>query len=223
MSKDSLAQKNKYNLSADEKLGFVFPIYWYNMPMMVEEFVRNLEIEGYESQYVYAVVTYGNSAGGTLNALNKIIQTKGISLMGEFGVTMVDNYVIAYDLENEDKQAQILANANQEFEAFIDSIKNSVSDRKIKIGPMPFTSTILKPFYVNANHTKKFFATDDCVGCKQCEIECPCNVIKVENQKPQWDGNCSFCLKCIHHCPKKAIQYGKKTAQRRRYYLSTPA
>lgn len=219
MSQDSITQKMRYKLRENEKIGFVFPVYWYNMPMIVEKFVSMFEIEGFDRNYVYAVVTYGNSAGNVLNALGKMLNSKGIALDGEFGITMIDNYVVAYDVPDKAKQAQILEHANQEYEEIIGSIANGIKDKKITKGLIALFSPILKPFYVNANHTKKFYATDDCVSCKQCEIECPCNVIKVEEKGPKWEGDCSFCLKCIHRCPKRAIQYGGQTIKRGRYYL----
>lgn len=65
--------------------------------------------------------------------------------------------------------------------------------------------------------TKKFRATDECVGCGLCVKNCPLNNITLINQKPVWKGKCIHCMACINRCPKEAIEYGKGTVGKPRY------
>jgi MinD superfamily P-loop ATPase len=44
------------------------------------------------------------------------------------------------------------------------------------------------------------------------------NNIILSNNYPIWHHNCEQCLACFHWCPKEAIQYGEKTAERARYH-----
>jgi len=39
----------------------------------------------------------------------------------------------------------------------------------------------------------------------------------LENGKPEWQRHCEHCVACISWCPEKAINYGNKTQDRRRY------
>ena len=36
--------------------------------------------------------------------------------------------------------------------------------------------------------------------------------------KIEWQHMCEQCLRCLHWCPEKAIQFGKKTQNRGRYH-----
>ena len=64
---------------------------------------------------------------------------------------------------------------------------------------------------------KDFFATDKCVACGKCEKLCPLNNIKITDQKPVWDKNCTHCMACIGNCPTDAIEYGNMTQGKERY------
>ena len=61
-----------------ERVGFVFPVYWYGLPVIVERFLDRLALGGCD--YVYAVVTCGGSAGGTADALRARLQARGTAL-----------------------------------------------------------------------------------------------------------------------------------------------
>ncbi len=64
-----------------------------------------------------------------------------------------------------------------------------------------------------------FRATDACIGCGKCVELCPLNNIRLENGKPVWGKNCTHCMACICHCPKEAIEYGKKSKGKPRYHF----
>ena len=207
--------KKKYVLKDNEKLGFVFPIYWWGMPMEVEKFIDSLDISNYKNQHTYAVVTYGLLGNNGALDLRKKLNSKDIELTANYEVKMVDNYIVGYELAKVDKQKDILTKAEKDIDKIVLSILNRDS---IKITDI--LSSTIKPivhsFYKRVDHKKKFYVMDTCVGCGICERECPCNAIKIEESKVTWIKNCSFCQKCIHNCPKEAIQYGK-TEGRKRY------
>jgi ferredoxin/flavodoxin len=218
ISENSMKENMTYSILENERVGFVFPVYWYGIPTIVEKYIENLILEGYNNQYVYTVATYGLSAGNTVEDLSKLLNKKKLILSGKFGVKMVDNYVVGYNLVDEAKQKEILEAADIEINKISDIIKDRGNKEYIKKGLISWTTPIVHSFYKKANHTKKFYTTHSCNGCGLCAKNCPCNVITIEEQKPKWDGDCTHCLKCINQCPKSAIQYGKGTRKRRRYY-----
>ena len=66
---------------------------------------------------------------------------------------------------------------------------------------------------------KNFRVTEKCNGCGKCEQRCPLNNVKLTNGKPVWGKKCTHCMACIAGCPAEAIEYGKKTVGKPRYYL----
>ncbi|MBR3633787.1 MAG: 4Fe-4S binding protein, partial [Bacteroidaceae bacterium] len=36
----------------------------------------------------------------------------------------------------------------------------------------------------------------------------------------KWHGNCTGCLACYHHCPTRAIRFGRRTEKKGQYLLA---
>ncbi len=216
---ESIMEENEtYKIGENESIGLIFPVYWYCMPIIVEKFIEQLKLSGYQKQYVYAITTYGIAAGNVMDRLILILNNKQIQLNGIYGVKMVDNYVVGNNIIAIDKQKIILDNAEAEIDKIIAMIERRDNMEYIKKGVIAFVTPITGYAYRKTNHTKKFFVTQKCNGCKQCERSCPCNAIHMLDGKPIWAGECTFCLKCIHGCKQSAIQYGKFTEKRDRYH-----
>ncbi|HEX3021961.1 MAG TPA: EFR1 family ferrodoxin [Lachnospiraceae bacterium] len=218
ITKELLDKQCCYTLQEGERLGFVFPVYWYGVPTIVEEFLLKLQIKNYTNQYTYMVATYGIAAGNVLSTPIKILSRKDIKVKGHFGVKMVDNYIVGYNIAGTMKQNEILEKAETDLKIIIPAIQDQEEKTFIKKGILCLSSNLVHKRYKATNHTKKFYVTNQCNSCSACVRNCPCAVITLENGKPQWNGECSFCLACINRCPQVAIQYGKGTARRGRYY-----
>lgn len=67
--------------------------------------------------------------------------------------------------------------------------------------------------------TKKFIVSDKCIHCGGCASRCPLGNIRMDGGRPVWGNNCTQCCACIGGCPTEAIEYGKKSAGKTRYYL----
>ena len=56
----------------------------------------------------------------------------------------------------------------------------------------------------------KLRRTKQCADCNECATVCPNNAIK--RGKP--NGKCIRCLKCVHHCPQKALVFSLRLPMR---------
>jgi flavodoxin/NAD-dependent dihydropyrimidine dehydrogenase PreA subunit len=223
MSQAEIKGDEVYEIREHETIGFVFPVYWYTLPKLVERFVKQLHLSGYQNQYMYAIATYGFSAGNVMDRLEKVLKEKKLKLDGAFGVKMVDNYVVGYDIVSLDKQKDLLDKAEVEIEKIIPMIEKQESIQYLKKGSLAFASPLTGYAYRKTDHIKKFHVTQSCNGCRQCATQCPCDTIEMVNGKPVWTGDCTFCLKCIHGCKQRAVQYGRSTEKRERYQYSREA
>lgn len=197
----------------DEVTGIVYPIYAWSPPKMVLDFVKKYPIQ---SEYVFSVCTCGDEAGQAMKVLEKRM---GQELNYAASIAMPNNYIVGFDVDSKDIEKAKLAEA----EAKIITIAEGINIRKSGIydvveGSMPKFKTKIIPPLLNtfASPAKKFYAEDSCIGCGKCEEVCPTKNVHVEG-KPTWGNNCTSCLACIHHCPVKAIQYGKGTRKKGRY------
>ena len=60
---------------------------------------------------------------------------------------------------------------------------------------------------------KQFRVDDKCNQCGICGKVCPSENITMQEGKPVWNHHCEQCFACLQWCPKKAIQYGKRTVK----------
>ena len=47
--------------------------------------------------------------------------------------------------------------------------------------------------------------TETCIGCHECEDNCPVNGIDVEADPPRIQGPCIYCWRCVNICPTLSI------------------
>lgn len=208
-----------YNLSKNESIIFVYPVYAWAPPKMVMDFVKRIKFNNYNSNYISTVITCGDDIGNAVNLFSELLDSKGLNLSSGFSIIAPNNYIIFGDVDNKEIENKKLV----KLEESIKEIKNILDNKtkyiyKIDKGRVPkFTTNVINPLFNKyARSTKKFYADDNCIGCKVCEKICNTNCIKVD-KKPTWSDGCSQCLACIHYCPTKAIQYGNSTTKKGRY------
>jgi len=202
-----------YDLVDGEALGFVVPVYFYGIPMIVGDFLRKLDVP--KKTYSYAVLNCGGTTAGAGHQIRRLFP-----IDAEFGIVTVDNYVPMYKTASDEEKRARLDKAELAIEEIISRVKNRnpgvFNDCK---GPFPrlFTPMVYL-LYKYGRKTGKFTVNDSCTGCGLCDKICPRQVIKLDNGSPVWTApQCELCLGCLHRCPTAAINYGKKSAGNGRY------
>ena len=211
----------EYNIPENETLGFVYPIYSWRPPHLVEEFVNKLIINRKPS-YVWTAVTCGDNVGETETIFRNMLKNKGLELNAAFYFKMPNTYVnfMGMTVDKDNVANQKIAKAKEKLPKVIDLIvSRAVFSDMIKGGFPRFKSNVIgKSFYKWASD-EPFFSTDECISCGMCTKVCPLHNITLENGRPKWHGNCNTCDACYHYCPKNAIQYGKKTRGKGQYFF----
>ncbi len=200
-----------------EKVGLIFPIYFMGCPSIIIDFLGKLEVD--KVNYIFAVVTsHHGSPGAALYQINKILKKKAKTLNAGFSIRMPGNYIPMYDIASMESHNRDFKQAKEEIEIITEIIK--INGEELQKTSLPFIGSFFnKLFNKNVNKSdKKFYADEKCNSCELCEKVCPVNNIKIVNGKPEWQHRCQRCLACVHFCPQEAIQYGKKTARRKRYH-----
>ena len=107
---------------------------------------------------------------------------------------------------------------------FAETIRQITGGKKISPGKVTFIdrmkSRLINPlFYRLFVKADGFFTTDDCTGCGICAQLCPLRNITIVGEKPVWGQECTHCMACICRCPAEAVEYGKKSEGKPRYYF----
>ena len=201
---------------AYERIGFVFPCYFWGIPARVRAFVNGLDISGNEQAYIFAAATFGGT--GAVNALSQVdrlLERKGAALSYNHFVRMPGNYVCLYPMQKD---------AAQRAAAAEEAIRFIVSDiARTKRNSPPRGSFIMNFAYslfirTIADKDRGYNVSDACTGCGMCADVCPVGNIRIENGRPEFLHNCEQCMACIQWCPAQAINYKNKTQTRGRYH-----
>lgn len=219
---DAVRGRNyRYDVSRDERIGFVFPVYYWGMPSILDFFVEKLRLEGCRDQYIYVVLTCGQTTGNTADQLGKLLKKKGLTLSAQFAVPMVDNYIPAFKIADEESIQEILDKADERIDEIIPSIRaKGIGDYNRCQGIAPgVVSAAAHSVYAHGRSTRPFVVTDHCIGCGLCQEICPCGAILISGGKPAWvKPKCVQCLGCLHRCPAQAIHWKKPDEDHGRYY-----
>ena len=229
-------QDFSYTLLPDERIGFVFPVHGWRPPKLVRNFIGKLHINSNSKKkpYCYALITAGDDTGYTIDYLNNdmsanlSLRDAGISQVDSaFSLIMPESYVGLpfMDTDNQQNEKEKKQKSSTRLQCDLEKIFNreeNVFD--LDLGRWPWiNSHIIGSIFVNHLITDAPFhvSADRCVKCGICSNTCPVDNIKGgHGLMPEWKhtGDCLTCFNCYHHCPKHAIEYGKRTKNKGQYF-----
>ena len=211
-----------FNLTEDERLGFIFPVHSWGIPWIVRKFINRMKIGNYSNQLIYCILTCGDDCGLTNKMLLKLFRHKGWQCRHIYSVQMPNTYVVfpgfnADPVELEQKKTTEAVPALGKIMAAIES--DSPIDCYLQKGQQFLKSRIIYPLFCHFKMSSKpFHTTEKCTACGLCAKVCPTHNIRLENGHPVWGDCCTQCLSCLHRCPQTAIEYGKESIGKGRYY-----
>lgn len=187
-----------------EKIGIVCPVFGHEVPALVREF---LEKADFQTSYFYMILTYGNRHGGAAELAENMLEQLGIRPSYINVVWMVDNYLPAFDMEEQKK-------LDKQTDAQIRRIREDIeAGRKYRSPVTDKDRAAHREFLAYATGMpedtmqKLYRITEDCIGCEICTRVCPKQCFTMDGHKSVWHyENCISCMACIHACPMMAIR-----------------
>ena len=212
--------RNEESVSTvSRRVGLVFPVHMWGLPRRVLDFIARLQVDS--AAYYFAIAVNAGQVAATLLQLKELLKKKGADLNAGFSLCMPSNYIPWGGAIAVAKQQEL-------FNASLDKIKvisEVINKKEIKA---PEQGPALQNFFLSALYKlgspripqmdKSFWVDGKCTGCGICEKICPAHNIVMKKGNPVWQHRCEQCLACIQWCPAEAIQYGKKTAAKKRYH-----
>jgi ferredoxin len=188
--------------------------------------------------YIFAVCTYGDSPCIALEYLSELLHSRGLRLMGGFGVKMPYNYIrpkeggaslfkpFALKETTDEEQRLIFGEAKQKIDRiakFVQAREEGSVEAEYRwiehaVDALNLRETLQKKVWLKIGGFHAFFADDRCVRCGTCAKVCPVNNIQLTKDGPCWKHQCEQCFACLNWCPKSALQFGKGTAGQNRYH-----
>lgn len=187
-----------------EKIGIVCPVFGHEVPAPVREF---LEKAAFETPYFYMILTYGNRHGGAAELAENMLKETGICPSYINVLLMVDNFLPAFDME---EQKKLDKKVDEQIKVLQDDIRNARhyiapvtdKDRAAHKAYLERRACMPEDTFKNLYHI-----TEECIGCEICTKVCPEKCFTMDGHKSVWHAkDCIGCMACIHACPMMAIQ-----------------
>lgn len=219
-----------YTLSADERIGFCFPVHGWQPPRIVRQFVRRLSFKTdaptLQQHYCWALCTCGDNIGRAMDIFNQELRGVGLEASSMVSLIMPESYVCLPFMytDTPEREKQKLSEAKDVLAVFKEQVcQRQKGYRQLVKGATPgLYSNVIGEYFNRRMITDKKFRVDEdvCIHCGKCAKVCPVGDIEFSGT-PSWknDSSCTCCLSCYHHCPVHAINYGKTTRKRGQYYF----
>jgi NAD-dependent dihydropyrimidine dehydrogenase PreA subunit/flavodoxin len=208
---------NQKTITVSDKVGIVCPIYMYNLPLIVADFIKKMTAP----KYFFFIYAGGGEPGGGMKAVKKLCESRQIELSAIFNIKMPSNYT-PYGATPEDKQQEYFNGAKEKIPEITRVIKTG--EKYVAQSGTFFLKSYVFPgllyqlgYKMIPAMAKSYVADEKCNGCGICEKVCPVGNIRLVDEKPIWDVRCQQCYACLQWCPQEAIQFGKKTTKIKRY------
>lgn len=197
---------------------FVAPTYCWRMPKVFENFLLESSFSG--SKASYFVLTCGMSIGAAGKYLEQICEKKDLDYQGTLPLVMPENYIAMFQAPGKAEAKKIVEKAKTVLEDIADQIRQGSSFRMKRVNPVYnlISGPINEGFNRYFLRSNAFYVTQACIGCSKCVNACVLNNISMVDGKPSWGKDCTQCMACICGCPTEAIEYGKKSVGKVRYW-----
>lgn len=196
----------KHNAEYADVIGFVCPVYEWDIPGRMKEFISELEIN--PDAYIFMVATYIAVHGKAFESVARILASKGARLSYARAVRCVASQCIAYPpFPPEKLMVPLMERSMRKTASEIAGRRNRKYPHMSWITRRLFNKMMLPYLYVEHEYDKGFYTDTKCTGCGTCMRVCPTKNIVIENKRPSWNHMCHGCNACVVYCPAKAIQF----------------
>lgn len=210
----SLEIQTVIQVADGETVGFIFPIHAWAPPKIMVEFIKCISYG--KNTFKIMIGTCESEAGTAMKKL-----AKEMEIQSGYSVSMPNNYIIGTSADTLETIEKKVKAARIQIENICGEVKGKKAVWKVAKGRLGSVKSIIAApmFQKYAISTEPFNVEESCIACGVCVKFCPLGSIKLVENKPVWGKACTQCLSCINRCPKEAIQYGKKTKGKTRYFF----
>lgn len=145
---------------------------------------------------------------------------KGLAYQGVLEVIMPENYIALFSAPEKAEAQAILRKALPTLNQGAVWIAEGkpFPEKRVTCLDRLKSGLVNRVFYQFVIRAKPFYSTEACTGCGRCVELCPLNNIHLAERHPHWGNRCTHCMACICGCPAEAVEYGRRSRGKVRYW-----
>ena len=195
------------DLSQADMIGIGYPIYAFNPPKLVLDFVRRLPCGNGRSAFIFKTAGepfYWNDSSSAL--LMKHLRKNGYRVVFERHFLMPYNIVFRYP--DALAKQMLLINRKLCMDMAQRILQGEVSLPKLTLQSR-LASFVFRIQWPGAALNGRLCRVGKrCNLCGKCERNCPVGNIRRDKGKIRFGWKCIMCMRCVMYCPKDAIRFG---------------
>lgn len=127
-------KQNNFTFAANEyeNIGIVIPVFTSALPIIVDDFIKKLNLTRKGKGYNFAVLTYGLNTGAAGYYIQKKMKNKSLPLDAIYSVKYPDSFSPIFDVSNKEKVQKKVLDAEPKIDFIIDKCENSYCNKVIR-------------------------------------------------------------------------------------------
>lgn len=193
---------DKRKLSDFEEIILVSPIYQFNLPKNVQDFIRELDLD-----VKYHIVLNGAGIiGKAKSTVKKLFKENNLDLGSVHFVQMPSSFTIV--INQPKKMIDSLLKRAQKKIGKLARYIGKHENKNIKLKRVG----IIKRYVGYSVISHNLSASSKCTGCQDCIKICPMGNIKLYQGKIEFGNRCVGCLGCYNRCEN--VEYKGKSGKK---------
>jgi flavodoxin/ferredoxin len=209
----NLDEVDKNSLADYDLVGLGCPVFYYQEPFNVRNFVEDLPQLNGRRWFVFC--THGSVIGNTFPSMAERLQKKRVLVIGYHDSyadgtlpfypypTLTTGHPDALDLKEARAFGKKIAARSQRI---AEGDKSLIPAPKAVPESWVRSSKMLNPEFLQQTMPKLRIDMQKCIKCHECEDNCPVKGIDVEAEPPRIQQPCVYCWNCAKICPVLAIE-----------------
>ncbi|WOO37312.1 EFR1 family ferrodoxin [Anaerocolumna sp. AGMB13020] len=202
--------KNLFKEMKDDFLIIIYPVYAFNAPKPMEQWLDCIPLVHKSSPAAVISVSGGGEISPNTSCrmrVIKMLEQKNYEVRYESMIVMPSNFAIAYE---EVVNAMLLRALPLKVTEIVNEILSGKPCRKnpLVIDRIFSRLGLFERLFSGKIFGRNLKATDGCTGCSWCSKECPTRNISMSDKKPVFHDKCVLCMRCVYGCPHNAITPG---------------